>query len=95
MRRRQNVGTKYDTDLDSRLDRNQDEMVDELIEPHSTRLTEMLNSQHKICASYKPVQETQPTQGRGRIVWNNAYRFQPHGPSYLDPVPDPSMRHDD
>ena len=89
MRKKQRSGTKYIPELDQKLDANQADMVDTLIHPHSYRLTEMLGPQHRITSvvpAYNP--EAQPTQARGHIVWNNAYRFQAHGPSYLDPVPD-------
>jgi len=90
MRKSQRVGTKYDPELDNYLDQNQKDLVDELITPHSYQLREMIGSQKKICSSvpaYNP--DAQPTQARGRIVWNRAYSFQAHGPSFLDPVPDP------
>lgn len=90
MRRSQKVGTKYEPELDNYLDQNQKDLVDALITPHSYQLNEMLGSSHKICSSvpaYNP--EAQPTQARGRIVWNKAYSFQAHGPSFLDPIPDP------
>ena len=89
MRRSQRVGTKYEPELDNYLDQNQNDLVDELITPHSYQLNEMLGSQHKIVSSvpaYNP--EAQPVQARGRIVWNRAYSFQAHGPSFLDPIPD-------
>jgi hypothetical protein len=90
MRRKQVAGSKYMPGLDKALDNNQDSLVDELITPHSTRLNEMLGCQHRITAKYPAHQvDAQPTQARGRIVWNEAYAFQPHGPSYLDPIPDP------
>lgn len=92
MRRSQRVGTKYDPALDSALDANQADMVDELTTPHSARLNEMIGSSKKIVSSipaYNP--EAQPVQHRGRIVWNKAYSFQAHGPSYLDPTPDPGL----
>lgn len=92
MRRSQRTGTKYDPALDKMLDANQRDIVDELITPHSTRLNEMIGSSKKIvCSVPAYIQEAQPVQGRGRIVWNKAYSFQPHGPSYVDPVPDPGL----
>jgi len=90
MRRRQPVGTKYDHELDAKLTRNQNALLDTLTTPH-VRLPERGGGQYKITASvaaYTP--DEQPTQGDGRIVWNRAYQFQPHGPTYLDPVPDPT-----
>jgi hypothetical protein len=89
MRKQERVGTKYTPALDSALDRNQDMMVDELLTPHP-QLSEMKGAKHAIVAkvpAYNP--EAQPVQARGRIVWNRAYQFQAHGPSYLDPIPDP------
>lgn len=83
MRKSQRVGTKYMPELDAKLDKNQDQLVDELITPH-VRMPETLGAKHKIVSSYPVKQETQPVQARGRIVWSNAYSFQPRGPSYLD-----------
>jgi hypothetical protein len=75
-------------DLDSALKDNQRSIVDDLLVPHSTRLDEIIGPAHRIVASYPAhTAEAQHTQARGRIVWNRS--FQPHGPSYLDPVPDP------
>lgn len=91
MRKKQMAGTKYLAPLDKALDRNQSDLVDELITPH-VRLPERGGATCKIVSSvpaYEP--DAQPTQARGRIVWNKAYVFQPHGPSYLDPVPDPGL----
>lgn len=91
MRRSQKVGTKYDAALDRKLDNNQDAMVDELITPHSTRLNEILGPKHQIVASYAAHHDPQmPVRSKGPIVWNRAYEFQSHGPSFLDPVSDPS-----
>lgn len=89
MRKSQKVGTKYEPDVDKALDRNQASLVDELTTPH-TRINEMLGAKHKIVSSV-PAHEpdAQPVQGSGKIVWNRAYSFQAHGPSYLDPIPDP------
>lgn len=85
MRRSQKVGTKYDGRLDAVLDNNQDSLVNELITPHSYKLNETLGAKHKIVASYPAHTDPQmPVRGRGRIVWNSAYTFQPKGPSYLD-----------
>ena len=85
MRRKQPVGTKYDEDLDGDLDRNQNTMVDELITPHFNRIPEMKGGHNKIVASVAAYEhDAQPVQARGRIVWSQAYRFQPKGPSYLD-----------
>lgn len=84
MRKRQAVGTKYDADLDSALDENQNDIVDTLLQPHD-RLPEMKGAKHHIVssvASYTP--DAQPVQARGHIVWNRAYVFQSKGPSYLD-----------
>lgn len=89
MRKQQRAGTKYLPELDNALDENQRDLVDTLIHPHSTRLNEMIGAQHRITSvvpAYEP--DAQPVQARGRIVWSKAYAFQPHGPSYLDPVPD-------
>ena len=90
MRKSQRVGTKYDPDLDRKLDANQQDMVDEVTHPHSYQLDEWVCcAGHKICASYPSYQvDAQPTQARGGIVWNKAYKFQPQGPSYLDGVPE-------
>jgi hypothetical protein len=91
MRKAQRVGTKYDPAVDKALDRNQESIVDELTTPH-VRLPEKLGAKHRIVSSvpsHEP--DAQPVQGRGRIVWNKAYSFQPHGPSYLDPIPDPGL----
>jgi hypothetical protein len=92
VRRKQVDGTNYDPDVDRQLNANQHDIVSELITPHSTRLNEMLGAQHRITsvvAAHEP--DAQPVQARGRIVWNKAYSFQPHGPSYLDPIPDPGL----
>lgn len=91
MRRAQRVGTKYDGDLDDKLNANQNALVDGLTTPH-VRLPERLGAKHKIVAAY-PAHEpdAQPVQARGKIVWNKAYSFQPHGPTYLDPIPDPGL----
>lgn len=84
MRKSQRVGTKYDPEVDRALDANQNDIIDELITPH-TRLPEMLGAKHKIVCSYPATTpDAQPVQARGRVVWNNAYSFQPRGPSYLD-----------
>lgn len=92
MRKREMVGTKYMPQLDHKLDANQNDIVDDLITPHSTRLTEMLGPQHRItCTVPAHEPDAQPVQARGRVVWNKAYQFQPHGPSYLDPIPDPGL----
>jgi hypothetical protein len=85
MRKRQVDGTNYLPDLEKKLDHNQQEMVDEVITPHSTKLNEMIDAQHKITASYPAHTDPQmPIRGRGPVVWNSAYEFQPKGPSYLD-----------
>ena len=92
MRRQERVGTKYDSELDESLDANQRDIADELLTPHSTRLNEYIGSSKKIVSSvpaYEP--DAQAVQARGRIVWNRAYSFQAHGPSYLDPTPDPGL----
>lgn len=91
MRMREPVGTKYDQDLDNRIDANQQDLVDEVTTPHSYKLPEFVTGGgvHKICSSVPAYNvEAQPTQARGGVVWNKAYKFQAHGPSYLDPVPD-------
>jgi hypothetical protein len=87
MRRREPVGTKYDAQLDAKLDRNQSDMVDALTTPHD-RIPEMLGGAkiRSTVPAYTP--DAQPVQARGRIVWNRAYSFQAHGPSYLDPTSD-------
>ena len=93
MRKAEHVGTKYDTSLDSAIDKNQQDMVDEVTTPHSYKLDEFVTGGgvHKICASVPAYNvEAQPVQARGGVVWNKAYSFQAHGPSYLDPVPDGS-----
>lgn len=91
MRKAERVGTKYDGRLDAALDQNQQDLVDLVTEPHSYQLNEMIGSNHKICSSVPAYQvEAQPTQARGGIVWNKAYSFQAHAPSYLDPVPEGS-----
>lgn len=88
LRRKQMVGTKYDADLDAEVDRNQDDLVDELITPH-VRLPERHGGKYKIVSSYPAYEhDAQPVQARGRVVWNKAFLFQSHGPSYLDPIPD-------
>jgi hypothetical protein len=92
MRRSQKVGTKYDPQVDAALDKNQNDLVDELITPHSTKLNEMLGCSHKIVASYPAHTDPQmPIRGQGAVVWNNSYDFQAHGPTYLDPIPDPGL----
>lgn len=84
MRRSQRVGTKYMPELDAKLDRNQDDLIDTLLTPH-TKIPETLGAKCKIVSSYPAhVPDAQPVQARGRIVWNKAYSFQPKGPSYLD-----------
>ena len=89
MRKSERVGTKYDPRLDAAIDSNQQDLVDEVTTPHSYQLNEMLGSSHKICSSVPAYQvDAQPTQARGGIVWNSAYRFAPKGPSYLDPTPE-------
>ena len=88
MRRSQKVGTKYMPGLDSALDRNQNTLMDELLKPH-VRLPETLGHGMIVCSVPAYLPEAQPVQARGRIVWNRAYQFQPHGPSYIDPIPDP------
>lgn len=86
MRRKQMVGTKYDGDIDAKLDRNQNQLVDALITPH-VRLPERGGAIHKIVASYPAHHDPQmPIRGSGPIVWNRAYEFQAHGPSFLDPT---------
>lgn len=92
MDRKQPAGTKLMPEMDRKLDANQSALVDELITPHSTKLNEILGCQHKITANYPAHNDQeQPVQARGRIVWNRAYAFQPHGPSYIDPIPDPGL----
>jgi hypothetical protein len=91
MRKQQRVGTKYDSRLDAAIDANQQDLVDEVTTPHSYQLDEWVCcGGHKICSSVPAYNvEAQPTQARGGIVWNKSYSFQAHGPSYLDPIPDP------
>ena len=94
MRKAEHTGTKYDTALDRKLDNNQQSMVDEVTQPHSYKLDEYVTGGgvSKICASVPAYQvEAQPVQARGGVVWNKAYSFQAHAPSYLDPVPDGSQ----
>lgn len=89
VRKKQMAGTKYDAGLDKALDENQNSLVDTLITPHQ-RIPERGGAQNKITSTVPAhVPDAQPVQARGRIVWNKAYEFQPHGPSYIDPVPDP------
>lgn len=84
MRRNQRVGTKYDASLDDKLDANQTDLVNTLLTPREPYLGETRGATQRIVCSYPVIQETQPVQARGRIVWNSAYTFQPKGPSYLD-----------
>lgn len=91
MRKKEVTGTRYDAQVDKELDANQQDLVDEVTKPHSYVLPENVTGGgvHKICASYPAHNDqAQAVQARGRIVWNRAYKFQPHGPSYLDPIPD-------
>lgn len=89
MRMKEMDGTNYEGDLSKAIDRNQKSIVDELITPHSTQLSEMICSPHKIVSKIPAhVPEAQAVQARGRICWNKAYDFQTHGPSYLDPRPE-------
>lgn len=88
MRRKQMAGTKYMPGLDAKLDANQDDLVNELLTPH-TRIPETLGGAKIRSTVPAYIPDAQPVQARGRIVWNRAYAFQPHGPSYVDPVPDP------
>jgi hypothetical protein len=92
MRKQQRVGTKYDGRLDAAIDANQQDLVDEVTKPHSYQLDEWVCcGGHKICSSVPAYNvEAQPVQARGGIVWNKAYKFQAHAPSYLDPVPEGS-----
>jgi hypothetical protein len=84
------VGTKLIHQLDNEVDRNQNDIVNTLLTPHSTN-GETKGAKHRIVASYPVHQETQPVQARGHPIWNKAYDFQSKGPSYLDPVPDPGL----
>ena len=89
MRRKNPDGTDYLPELETQVDANQSEMVDALTTPHP-KMGESLGSACHIVSrvpAYEP--DAQPVQARGRVLWNRAYAFQPHGPSYLDPVPDP------
>ena len=90
MQKKQYIGSKNMPQLDQMVDRNQDDLVDTLTTPHPKYMGEKKGGKHQIVSrvpAYNP--EAQPVQARGRIVWNTSYRFQSHGPSYLDPVPDP------
>lgn len=90
MRAKQDVGTKYAPALDAAAIRNQNALLDSLTTPHPERMAEMIASPHKIVSTVAAYEhDAQPVQARGRICWNRAYAFQPHGPSYIDPVPDP------
>jgi hypothetical protein len=89
VRKHEDNGDRYMPKLSDQADRNQKDLVDDLITPHSTQLSEMIASPHKIVSSipaYEP--EVQAVQARGRICWSKAYDFQSHGPSYLDPRPE-------
>ena len=89
MRRSQRTGTKYEPALDAALDANQDRMVDYLITPNQGRISEVLGAKHQIVSTVAAQEPyAQPVQARGHIVWNRAYSFQAHGPSYLDPTPE-------
>jgi hypothetical protein len=90
MRKKERVGSRYVPELQGRLTANQHDLADELTTPHSYKITEYIANNHKII-SRVPAQnpEAQPTQARGGIVWSRAFTYQPHAPSYLDPVPDP------
>lgn len=88
MRRKQLTGSRYDDQLANALDENQNGIVDALTTPNP-RIPENGGAAHRIVAAYPAYEhDAQPVQARGRIVWNKAYSFQPHGPSFLDPVPD-------
>lgn len=85
MRKKEQTGTDYDPALTQKLYQNQNDITNTLTEPNPNRMSEMIGNPHKIVSSvpaYNP--EAQPTQARGKIVWNNAYSFQSKGPSYLD-----------
>lgn len=89
MRRKQMVGSKYTPALDAELDANQNRMIDYLTQPNQGRISEVLGAGHRIVSSVPAYEvQAQPVQARGRIVWNRAYSFQSHGPSYLDPTPE-------
>jgi hypothetical protein len=84
-------GVRFDAPLQRDLSRNQSDLVDEIITPH-VKLPETLGAKHHIVSTVPAhTPDAQPVQARGRIVWNKAYAFQPHGPSYVDPVPDPEV----
>lgn len=91
MRRQERAGTKYMPQLDAMLDRNQESIVDELMTPRTPMPENKTGGGvHKICCAVPAYEhDAQPVQARGHIVWNNAYQFQAHAPTYLDPVPDP------
>ena len=62
-------------------------MIDALTTPHNKVPAELLSAKHTIVSTVPAYNhEAQPVQARGRIVWNRAYTFQAHGPSYLDPT---------
>lgn len=92
MRKKERTGSRYLPGLQDRLNAQQVDMADELTTPHSYKIAEFVDAGHKIVSTV-PAQnpEQQPVQGRGRIVWSRAYTYQPHAPSYLDPVPDPGL----
>lgn len=91
MNKHEDVGTKVFGGLSSNLNDNQGKLLDALLTPH-VRLPETLGAKHRIVASYPAqVQETQLCTPHGRIVWNEAYRFQAKGPSYLDGTTDPGL----
>jgi len=90
MRRKEMTGTKYTPALDATVDANQADLVNTLTAPAPGYLGEMLGSCCSIVSKVPAYNhEAQPVHARGRIVWNSAYQFQAHGPSYLDPIPDP------
>jgi len=89
MKKKEEVGTRTDPVVQQQLDRNQRSLVDELITPHP-KINERLGANCAIVSNIPAYDhDAQPIQGRGRVVWNRAYVFQAHGPSYLDPLPDP------
>jgi hypothetical protein len=90
MRRKEMTGTKYTPALDTAVDANQTDLVDTLTADAHGYLGELLGGCCSIVSRVPAYNhEAQPVQARGRIVWNRAYQFQSHGPSYLDPIPDP------
>lgn len=90
MEKHEDIGTD-DTSLHPVLDRNQRSLADELLTPHP-KMPERKGAAHHVSTKVAAYEhDAQPTQARGRIVWNKSYSFQAHGPTYLDPLPDPGL----